>query len=125
MSLSSGLSYLAIPGPSVMPERVIRAMQRAAPNIYEGELVDMVPDLVTRLKAVARTNAHLAIYIANGHGVWEAALANTLAPGDLVLVPANGMFAHGWAEIAHLLGAEVEMKDFGTRAAFDLDRLQW
>ncbi len=119
MTLGNGLTYLAIPGPSVMPERVLSAMHRAAPNIYEGKLVDMVPGIVDSLKALARTQHHAAIYIINGHGTWEAALANTIAPGDKVLVPANGAFAHGWAEMARRLGIEVALIDFGKRAALD------
>ncbi len=53
MSLRSGRTYLAIPGPSVMPDRVLREMHRAAPNIYSGELVEMVPELICDLKTVA------------------------------------------------------------------------
>jgi aspartate aminotransferase-like enzyme len=55
MSLANGRHYLAIPGPSVMPDRVLQAMHRPAPNIYTGQLVDMVAGLVPDLKAVART----------------------------------------------------------------------
>ena len=123
MTLANGVNYLAIPGPSVMPDRVLRAMHRAAPNIYHGELVDMVPDVVSRLKAVAHTNGHVAIYITNGHGAWEAAVANTLSPGDQVLVPATGRFAHGWADIAQAMGAETEIMDFGKRAAMDMEAI--
>ena len=124
MTLSAGLTYLAIPGPSVMPERVLRAMHRAAPNIYYGELPDMVPGIVSRLKTVARTEAHVAMYIANGHGAWEAAVANVFSPGDLVLVPATGRFAHGWAEIARMMGVETEIIDFGKRATIDLEQVK-
>lgn len=124
MTLANGLTYLAIPGPSVMPERVLQAMHRAAPNIYAGELVDMVPELITNLKSIARTQHHAAIYIANGHGIWEAALANTINPGEAVLVPATGSFAFGWAEMARNLGIEVEILDFGKSDTFDLDRIK-
>lgn len=124
MTLSNGRPYLAIPGPSVMPEAVLRAMHRGAPNIYEGELIDMMPALMGDLKRVARTEHHAAIYISNGHGAWEAALANTIAPGDTVLVPATGRFGHGWAEIARTLGVQVELLDFGKRAPVDVDRLE-
>lgn len=124
MTLSGGLTYLAIPGPSVMPERVLRAMHRAAPNIYYGELPDLVPDIVRRLKEVARTEQHVAIYITNGHGAWEAAVSNTLSPGDLVLVPATGRFAHGWAEIARAMGVETEIMDFGKRDTIDLEQVK-
>ena len=124
MSLANGLTYLAIPGPSVMPERVLRAMHRAAPNIYYGALPDMVSNLVTRLKQVARTDGHVAMYIANGHGAWEAAVSNVFSPGDLVVVPATGRFAHGWAEMAGVMGVETEILDFGKRATIDLDTLK-
>ena len=124
MSLASGRAYLAIPGPSVMPEAVLRAMHRASPNIYEGELVEMTAGLIPDLRAVARTRGHVAIYIANGHGAWEAALANTVAPGERVLIPATGRFGHGWAEVAQGHGIVPEILDFGKRAGVDLDRVE-
>lgn len=124
MTLANGRTYLAIPGPSVMPERVIRAMMRAAPNIYHGELPDLMPGLVRDLKAVARTEHHVAMYICNGHGVWEAALANVLSPGDRVLVASTGRFSHGWAEVARTLGIQAEILEFGPRAPIDPDALR-
>ncbi|MEQ3711306.1 MAG: aminotransferase class V-fold PLP-dependent enzyme [Tateyamaria sp.] len=120
---SFGRDYLAIPGPSVMPDAVLRAMHRGAPNIYAGELIDIAASLVPDLKRVARTSGDVAMYIGNGHAVWEAALANTIAPGETVLVPATGRFGHGWADIALGLGAEVETLDFGKRAPMDMDRI--
>ena len=124
MSLAGGHPYLAIPGPSVMPEEVLRAMHRASPNIYEGELIEMTAGLIPDLRDVARTKGDVAIYIANGHGVWEAALANTVAPGDRVLVPATGRFGHGWAEVAEARGIAADLLDFGKRSAIDLDRVE-
>ncbi len=124
MSLAGGRPYLAIPGPSVMPEEVLRAMHRASPNIYEGELIEMTAGLMPDLRDVARTKGDVAIYIANGHGAWEAALANTLAPGDRVLVPATGRFGHGWADVAEARGIEADLLDFGKRSAIDLDRVE-
>ncbi|MBJ3761801.1 alanine--glyoxylate aminotransferase family protein [Maribius pontilimi] len=123
MSLANGHPYLAIPGPSVIPDAVQRAMHRASPNIYTGELTEMVPGIVTDLKRVARTAHHCAIYISNGHGLWEAALSNILSPGDRVLIPATGRFAHGWADMAQPLGIETEMLDFGKRDAIDPARV--
>ncbi|KIC50492.1 aminotransferase class V-fold PLP-dependent enzyme [Tateyamaria sp. ANG-S1] len=118
-----GREYLAIPGPSVMPEAVLQAMHRAAPNIYAGEIVDIAASLVPDLRRVARTEGHVAMYIGNGHAAWEAALANTVAEGETVLVPATGRFAHGWAEMAEGLGAEARIIDHGKRAPWDLDRI--
>ncbi|WP_294606162.1 pyridoxal-phosphate-dependent aminotransferase family protein [uncultured Roseovarius sp.] len=124
MSLSQGRPYLAIPGPSVMPEEVLRAMHRSAPNIYEGALIEMTAGLIPDLTAVARTKGRVAIYISNGHGAWEAALANTVAPGERVLVSATGRFGHGWAEVARGQGIETQMLDFGKRAPVDPDQLE-
>ncbi len=122
-SLAQGREYLAIPGPSVMPDAVLQAMHRPAPNIYAGELVDMMPGLTADLRRVARTQNEVAIYIANGHGTWEAALSNVIAPGETILAPASGRFTHGWAEMAQGIGAEVELIDFGMSSPWDMDRI--
>lgn len=119
MSLQNGLTYLAIPGPSIMPDRVLRAMHRAAPNIYTGELTEMVPVIMADLNIMARNEGACAPYICNGHGVWEAALANTLSRGDKVLVLSTGHFALGWGDIANALGIEVEVLEFGRSAPVD------
>ncbi|WP_298257447.1 aminotransferase class V-fold PLP-dependent enzyme [uncultured Litoreibacter sp.] len=118
-NLSHGRHTLAIPGPSVMPERVLQAMHRPAPNIYTGELVDMTYSLIPDLRAVARTNGQVAMYIGNGHAAWEASLANVLSEGDKVLVPGAAQFSLGWAETARKRGLVVEQLDFGRRAPID------
>ena len=123
MSLANGRPYLAIPGPSVTPERVLRAMHRTSPNIYEGDLVEMTHGIIPDLKKVAGTEHSATIYIANGHGAWEAALSNVIAAGDKVLVPATGRFGYGWAEMAEGIGAEVEVIDFGVRDGMDMGRV--
>ncbi|SMX43538.1 pyridoxal-phosphate-dependent aminotransferase family protein [Actibacterium lipolyticum] len=124
MPLRHGRPYLAIPGPSVMPDRVLQAMQQPAPNIYHGSLVDMVDGMIPDLKAVARTSGNVAIYIANGHGAWEAALANTCGQGDRILVLATGSFGHGWADMARRMGVEVEVLEFGKRAPVDVAQVE-
>nr|WP_321251561.1 aminotransferase class V-fold PLP-dependent enzyme [uncultured Ruegeria sp.] len=123
VSLARGREYLAIPGPSVMPDAVLQAMHRPSPNIYDGELIDMMPALTADLRRVARTQHDVAIYIANGHGTWEAALSNVIAPGETVLAPASGRFTHGWAEMAEGIGAQVDLIDFGTASPWDCDRI--
>ncbi|WP_298842776.1 aminotransferase class V-fold PLP-dependent enzyme [uncultured Roseobacter sp.] len=119
----SGRSYLAIPGPSVIPDAVLRAMHRASPNIYAGELPEMMPGIVSDLRKVARTAGHVALYIGNGHAAWEAALSNVIAPGDKVLVPATGHFAHGWADMAEGLGASAQILEFGDRAPMQTEQI--
>ncbi|MEL6267910.1 MAG: hypothetical protein AAFR52_20120, partial [Pseudomonadota bacterium] len=87
-----------------------------------GELIEMTRGIVPDLCRVARTSHHCAMYIGNGHAAWEAALANTIAPGDLVLVPATGRFGHGWADMAQGLGAETQIIDFGKSSPVDPGR---
>ncbi|MEP1208535.1 MAG: aminotransferase class V-fold PLP-dependent enzyme [Rhizobiaceae bacterium] len=124
MSLNFGRTQLAIPGPSVIPERVLSAMHRASPNIYHGELVEMVDTLFPDLKAIARTRHKAAIYIANGHGSWEASLVNVLNPGDKVLVITTGRFGEGWGELARSLGIETQILDFGLQSDADPQKLE-
>ncbi len=123
MAYVSGRTYLAIPGPSVAPDRVLSAMHRAAPNIYEGDIVEMTHGIVADLRRVAMTTQHAAIYIANGHGAWEAANANMFSRGDRALVAATGRFGHGWADHARRMGIDVELIDFGKNSPADPTRI--
>ncbi|HCB52772.1 MAG TPA: aminotransferase, partial [Rhodobacter sp.] len=107
MVVAQGRHYHAIPGPSVMPDRVLAAMQRAAPNIYEGEIIDVAAKVQANLKIVAGTTHHLAMYIGNGHATWEAANANLFSRGDKALVLATGHFGFGWAASAQAMGIDV------------------
>ncbi len=119
MSLNFGRPLLSIPGPSIIPDRVLNAMHRPSPNIYEGPLVDMVDTLFPDLRAVAKTKHQVAIYIANGHGAWEAALKNTLNAGDKILVLGTGKFAITWAEMAESHGINTQVIDFGMQEDAD------
>ena len=119
MSLASGREFLAIPGPTVIPDQVLAAMQRPAVDIYSGPLVDLTDSLLTDLAKVFGTVGRAYIYIANGHGAWEAALTNVLTRGDKVLVLESGRFALGWGEYARMLGAEVEILPGDARRAVD------
>lgn len=104
-----GQTYHAIPGPSVMPERVLRAMHRGAPDIYAGEMQALVDGLRRDLCALAGTAAatggQVALYIGNGHASWEAAAANLWSQGDRVLAASSGHFGRAWA--GHLAGMGI------------------
>ncbi|MFN0113854.1 MAG: pyridoxal-phosphate-dependent aminotransferase family protein [Paracoccaceae bacterium] len=119
MPLAAGRAYVAIPGPSVVPDRVLAAMHRASPNIYEGELIETTASLFPDLKRAALSSGHVAIYIGNGHAAWEAANCNLLSRGDKVLVPATGQFGLSWANWVRRLGIEVELFDFGRQSPAD------
>jgi alanine-glyoxylate transaminase / serine-glyoxylate transaminase / serine-pyruvate transaminase len=124
MSLANGRPYLAIPGPSTMPDRVLQAMHRGAPNIYAGALIELVDSLWPDLRAVAGTKGHIATYIGNGHAAWEAANANLFSKGDKALVLATGQFGHGWANSVRVMGVEVEVLDFGKSSHPDPSRVE-
>ena len=123
MPLATGRSYLAIPGPSVSPERVLNAMHRTAPNIYEGEIVDITRSIMPDLRRMALTSQHVAIYITNGHGAWEAALSNMFSRGDKALLAATGRFGHGWAEAARKMHVGIDIIDFGRNSPADPERI--
>lgn len=124
MSLNQGRSILAIPGPSVIPDRVLNAMHRPSASIYDGELVEMTDGLLDDLKRVAGTDHNVAIYLANGHGAWEAALRNTLNAGDKIVVLSNGFFSHKWGTVAQTLGLKVEFIKYGMTGHADPQRLE-
>ena len=124
VNLSHGRPYLAIPGPSVVPDRVQRAMHRAAPNIYEGELHSLTASLWPDLRAVAGTVHNVACYIGNGHALWEAVNTNLFSRGDKVLVLASGAFGLGWANVASAMAVDVEIMDFGRSSAPDMARVE-
>jgi len=120
-SLAFGREHLAIPGPSVMPDRVLRAMHHAAPNIYEGELLELTETVYRDLNVMARNSGDAIIYIGNGHATWEASLVNVLSRGDRILALVTGRFGQGWADMATALGIEVELINFGTQASVDAE----
>lgn len=118
-SLAHGRDHLAIPGPSVMPERVLRAMHRPAPNIYQGELVDITASIKADLNTIAGNSGEVGLYIGNGHAAWEACLCNTFSRGDKVLFLFNGRFGSAWAGAASALGIDVQVLDFGHDTAVE------
>jgi alanine-glyoxylate transaminase / serine-glyoxylate transaminase / serine-pyruvate transaminase len=124
MSLNYGRHLMAIPGPSVIPDRVLNAMHRASPNIYEGSLVQLTETLFPDLQSVARTKNKVAIYVANGHGAWEAAITNTMSKGDKVLVLGTGRFAINWGEWGKTTGIDPQVLDFGMSSPACPEKLE-
>ncbi|MEE2773982.1 MAG: aminotransferase class V-fold PLP-dependent enzyme [Pseudomonadota bacterium] len=123
MSLSRGRSHLATPGPSIIPERVLNAMHRPAPNIYEKEITDITESILSDLAKFASTTGEVVIYIANGHGVWEASLVNLFSRGERIVVISNGVFGLEWASLAQKLQLNVTLLDFGFHKPLNLDNL--
>lgn len=119
-----GRNFLMTPGPTNVPERVVRAMQRAAVDLGSPAFLDMCRSLVTDLGPVFKTDGAICIYAANGHGAWEAALVNVLSPGDLVLVQEAGHFTRNWSKMAERHGAVIECLPGDWRRAIDPDVIE-
>jgi alanine-glyoxylate transaminase / serine-glyoxylate transaminase / serine-pyruvate transaminase len=109
MTVRAGREFLAIPGPTNMPDDVLQAMHRPALDIYSREMVELTDSLLGDLSKLFATKGQSYIYIANGHGAWEATLSNVLSRGDKVLVLESGRFAINWGNAAAAMGAEVEV----------------
>ncbi|MGH3326392.1 MAG: pyridoxal-phosphate-dependent aminotransferase family protein [Streptomycetales bacterium] len=107
-SQTAGRHFLQIPGPTNVPDRVLRAM--AAPTIdHRGpEFARLTRELLEAVKPVFATTGPVVIYPSSGTGAWEAALVNTLSPGDRVLCFETGHFATLWRDMARELGLEVD-----------------
>src|SRR3984957_18982103 len=117
MSVRAGREFLAIPGPTTVPDEVLRAMHRPAVDIYSGPLLALTDGLLRDVARVFNTKGRAYIYIANGHGAWEATLTNVLSKGDKILVLESGRFAIGWGENARRMGVEVEVLKGDMRRA--------
>src|ERR1700688_3166296 len=104
MSYSSGRQFVALPGPTNVPERVLRAMARPTIDHRGPEFGILGLEVLEGLKEVFQTSGRIVIFPASGSGAWEAALVNTLSPGDKVLMFETGQFAALWREIAGKLG---------------------
>jgi alanine-glyoxylate transaminase / serine-glyoxylate transaminase / serine-pyruvate transaminase len=124
MTVRAGREFLAIPGPTTMPDEVLRAMHRPALDIYSEQMVELSDSLLRDLSKLFATKGKSYIYISNGHGAWEAVLSNVLSRGDKVLVLESGRFAVGWGNAAAAMGAEVEVLQGDWRRAVRADDVE-
>jgi alanine-glyoxylate transaminase/serine-glyoxylate transaminase/serine-pyruvate transaminase len=104
----AGRHYLQIPGPSPVPDRILRAMSMPTIDHRGPEFGALGRTLLAGIQQVFRTQHPVVIYPASGTGAWEAALVNTLSPGDAVLMVETGHFATLWQKMALRLGLEPE-----------------
>jgi alanine-glyoxylate transaminase/serine-glyoxylate transaminase/serine-pyruvate transaminase len=109
MSLKYGRQMAAIPGPSIIPDRVLDAFSQPMPDLYEGPLVEEQAEVRDRLPGIAKTEGECFIIIGNGHAAWQMATSNTLAAGDKVLVAEAGRFATVWGIYTAVSDVEVEV----------------
>jgi alanine-glyoxylate transaminase/serine-glyoxylate transaminase/serine-pyruvate transaminase len=108
MSYLSGRHFLQIPGPTNVPDRVLRAIARPTIDHRGPEFSQLTHEVIDGLKQIFRTSGTVVIYPSSGTGAWEAALVNTLSAGDKVLMFETGYFATLWRNMAMKLGLEVD-----------------
>ena len=108
ISYSSGRQFVQIPGPTNVPERVLRAMARPTIDHRGPEFAGLALEVLEGIKAVFKTKGKVIIFPSSGSGAWEGAMVNTLSPGDKVLMFDIGQFAALWREVAVKLGLEVD-----------------
>jgi alanine-glyoxylate transaminase/serine-glyoxylate transaminase/serine-pyruvate transaminase len=119
MSNPAGRHFLQIPGPSNVPDRVLRAMDMPTMDHRGPEFAQLTHDVLDGMKQVFKTAADVVIFPASGTGAWEAALVNTLSPGDRVLMFETGQFATLWKGIATDLGLQVDYVEGDWRHGVD------
>jgi alanine-glyoxylate transaminase/serine-glyoxylate transaminase/serine-pyruvate transaminase len=106
--IHSGRHFLQIPGPTNIPDRVLRAIGRPIIDHRGAEFAKLATEVLEGLRTVFQTNALVVMYPSSGTGAWEAALVNTLSPGDRVLVFETGHFSQLWGQLAQRMGFQVE-----------------
>src|SRR5262249_32801178 len=104
----TGRHFLQIPGPTNVPDRVLHAMSFPTIDHRGPEFAALGKDVVAGMKRVFQTDGTVVLYASSGTGAWEAALVNTLSPGDRVLMFETGHFATLWRQMAGRLGIEIE-----------------
>ena len=114
-----GRHLLQIPGPTNVPDRVLRAIAQATIDHRGPEFATLVPEVLAGLRAVFQTKGTVVIYPSSGTGAWESALVNTLSPGDRVLAFEVGEFARLWAELGRRFGLAVDLVDTDWRHGVD------
>jgi alanine-glyoxylate transaminase / serine-glyoxylate transaminase / serine-pyruvate transaminase len=124
MSAKSGRHFLQIPGPTNVPDRILRAMDRPTIDHRGPEFAKIGSRVLERVKAMFKTKGPVIIYPASGTGAWEAAMVNTLSPGDLVLMYETGQFAVLWRELAKKLGIEVNFIPGDWRHGVDAAKIE-
>ena len=124
MSHPSGRHFLQIPGPTNVPERVLRAMARPTIDHRGPEFARLGLELLALIKQVFKTKHSVVIFPTSGSGAWEAALVNTLSPGDKVLMFETGQFSFLWQEMAGRLGFDVMYLPGDWRHGVDAEAIE-
>ena len=124
MTTSAGRHFLQIPGPTNVPDRILRAIERPTIDHRGPEFGRLGDRVLSGLREIFRTHDNVLIFPSSGTGAWEAALVNTLSPGDTVLMSETGHFSTLWTAMARRLGLNVEVLEGDWRTGADPDRIE-
>jgi len=119
----TGRHFLQIPGPTNVPDRVLRAIDHPTIDHRGPEFGELGRTVLSGIRKVFQTAQPVIIYSASGTGAWEAALVNTLSPGDRVLMVETGHFAALWKRLAERLGLVTEYVEGNWRVGIDADEI--
>ncbi|WP_417516025.1 pyridoxal-phosphate-dependent aminotransferase family protein [Minwuia sp.] len=119
-----GRQFLQVPGPTNIPDRILRAMHRPAMDFSGPDFMDIATECLESIKPLFGTTSEVFFYTASGHGAWEACFANLFDVGDTILMPETGRFSKTWGEMADELGIRVETLPNDWRSAIDPDALE-
>jgi alanine-glyoxylate transaminase/serine-glyoxylate transaminase/serine-pyruvate transaminase len=122
--IHTGRHFLQIPGPTNVPDRILRAIDHPVIDHRGPEFAAMAREVLEGIRTIFQTKSPVIIYPSSGSGAWEAAIVNTLSPGDRVLMFEVGHFAMGWMRMAETLGLAVDCIPGNWRRGADLDQLE-
>src|SRR5579859_261948 len=120
----TGRHFLQVPGPSNVPDRILRAMDRPVIDHRGPEFARLAHEILEGIRPIFKTSGPVIIYPSSGSGAWEAAIMNTLSPGDRVLMFETGHFAMAWRRMAERLGLAVDDVPGNWRRGADLEQLE-
>src|SRR5438067_11022951 len=124
MTYQPGRHFLQIPGPTNVPDRVLRAIGKPTIDNSGPEFAEVGKACLAGMKTVFKTTDPVIIYTASGTGGWEAALVNALNPGDKVLAGDTGQFAGLWSKMARNMGFAVDLIDSDWRHGVDVNEIE-
>ena len=124
MNTPAGRHFLQIPGPTNVPGRILRAIERPTIDHRGPEFGRLGKRLLSGLREIFGTRGNVLIFPSSGTGAWEAALVNTLSPGDTVLMSETGHFSTLWSEMARRLGLDVEVIEGDWRTGANPERIE-
>jgi alanine-glyoxylate transaminase / serine-glyoxylate transaminase / serine-pyruvate transaminase len=118
-----GRQFFNNPGPTNIPDRILRAMDRPVLDFLSPEFLEIQHEVHAGVKRIVKTDQTLFMYASSGHGAWEAAIANLFSPGDTVLMIETGYFSASWTEMAQHVGIKVETVAADWRKGIDVSKV--